>query len=241
MLNTYTCAVLLQCREEIQYTCAVLLQCREEIQYTCAVLLQCREEIQYTCAVLLQCREDILFDCIHGLLVVVISLIGFISVVWLKDQLGHGLGPNWLEEDRQEVNRVAMREAQERVDVLRRHLEEAGARALERQVVPDRVAVATELSQLCDKLNQECSKLAGILYAKFIVRLWEMWKREMEIMYDLNGSLLSCKALLLNARRKKYKRLQQWQSENGMEVRLFLFWNLLVYQLVNGHIGPITV
>lgn len=163
-------------------------------------------------------REDIIFDCIHGLLVVAVSLLGFISIVWLKDQLGHGLGPNWLEEDRQEVNRVVMREAQERVDRLRRHIEEAGARALERQVVPDRVAVAAELAKLHDKLFMESKKLANILHVKFTVKLRELWKREMEIMYDLHGSLVSCNAILLSARRKKYKRLQQWQSKNMVSI-----------------------
>lgn len=132
----------------------------------------------------------------------------------MKDQLGHGLGPNWLEEDRQEVNRVVMREAQERVDLLRRHLEDAGARALERHVVPDRVAVAAELSKLHKKLFIETNKLADILHVKFTGKLRELWKREMEIMYDLHGSLLSCNTILVNARKNKYRRLQQWQSTN---------------------------
>lgn len=166
-------------------------------------------------------REDIFFDCIHGLLVVVVSLLGFISMVWLKDQLGHGLGPNWLEEDRQEVNRVAMREAQERVQLLQRHLEEAGARALERQVVPDRVAVAAELSSLHDKLAVEFNKLANILHSKFTMKLRDLWKQEMEITHSLHGSLLSYTNILHKARRKKYRRLQQWQSNHTVSCTQF--------------------
>lgn len=175
--------------------------------------------------------EDIIFDCVHGLLVVVVSLLGFISIVWLKDQLGHGLGPNWLEEDRQEVNRVVMREAQERVDLLRRHIEEAGARALERHVVPDRVAVAAELSKLHDKFFIESNKLANILYVKFTVKLRELWKREMEIMYDLHGSILSCNAILLSARKKKYKRLQQWRSKNVVSLCCLIQQHKICYNL----------
>lgn len=156
-------------------------------------------------------RDNILLDCVHGLLVVLISLLGFISVVWLRDQLGHGVGPNWLEEDRREVNRVIMREAQERVDLLRRHLEEAGVRARERHVVPDRVAVAAELSKLHDLLANESNQLSIILYKKFIIKLNDMWKREMELIYDLHGSSLACNDILQSARKKKYKRLQQWE------------------------------
>lgn len=155
------------------------------------------------------CRENLLFDCLHGLVVVLLSLLGFISVVWLRDQLGHGLGPNWLEEDRQEVNRVVMREAQERVDLLRRHLEEAGARALQRHV-PDRVAVAAELSELHDMLTIQSNKLASLMDKKYIDKLRELWKREMEIMYDMHGSILSCKDILLQARKKKSKHLLHW-------------------------------
>lgn len=142
------------------------------------------------------------------------SLLGFISVVWLKDQLGHGVGPNWLEEDRREVNRVALREAQERVNLLRRHLEEAGARARERHIVPDRVAVAAELSKLHDLLNIESKTLTDLLNRKFRSKLKELWKREMEITYNLQGSPLSFHQFLQSARRKKYKKLQQLRSED---------------------------
>lgn len=139
---------------------------------------------------------------------VLVSLLAFISIVWLRDQLVHGLGPNWLEEDRREVNRAVMREAQERVDLLRRHLEEAGARARERHVVPDRVAAATELTKLQDLLNVESNKLSDILQKKFIITLKELWKREMEITYTVFGLPLIYKKLLKSARKKRYSNLQ---------------------------------
>lgn len=167
--------------------------------------------------VYIHCRENIFFDCAHGLLVVLVSLLGFIGIVWLKDQLGHGLGPNWLEEDRREVNRVVMREAQERVDLLRRHLEEAGARARERHVLPDRVAVAAELTKLLDLLNTESDLLTDHMHRKFIVALKESWRREMEIVYGLFGSSVMHNELLKSARNKKYSKLQ---SKN--QVNLFL-------------------
>ena len=156
------------------------------------------------------CRDDIFLDCLHGLLVVLVSLLGFISIVWLKDQLGHGVGPNWLEEDRREVNRVAMREAQERVDLLRHHLEEAGARARERQKVPDRVAVAAELTNLHDLMNVETKKLSDLHHKRIGTKLDELWKKEMEILYDLQPSVLKSQDLLISARKKWYKGHSEW-------------------------------
>lgn len=160
------------------------------------------------------CREDILFDCAHGLVIVLVSLLAFISIVWLRDQLVHGLGPNWLEEDRREVDRVVMREAQEHVDLLRRHLEEAGARARERHVVPDRVAVAAELTKLQDLLNNESNNLTSLLQKKVIVTLKQLWRRELEVTYTLYGLPPVYKKLLKSAIKKRYLNLQRLHQMN---------------------------
>ena len=134
-----------------------------------------------------------------------VSLLGFISIVWLKDQLGNGLGPNWFEEDRREVNRVVLQEAQERVDLLRRHLEDAGARARERHILPDRVAVTAELTKLQNSLSFESNKLTSQLYEKYIEKLNMLRKREVEITYHLYGQLTQQNIRLLkSARRKQY-------------------------------------
>lgn len=50
-------------------------------------------------------------DGVYGLLIVFVSLLGFICMVWLKDQLGNGGGPNWLARDQQEVDQLRQREA----------------------------------------------------------------------------------------------------------------------------------
>ncbi len=157
------------------------------------------------------CRDNIFLDCVYGLLVVLVSLLCFISIVWLKDQLGNGIGPNWLEEDRREVNRVEMREAQERVDLLRRHLEEAGTRARERRSVPDRVTVAAELSSLYDLMKMEIKKITA-LHA-IGIKLDELWKREIEISYDIRLSMVKNYDLLQSAREKRYRGLSDWKKK----------------------------
>lgn len=46
------------------------------------------------------------------------SLLGFISMVWLKDQLGNGGAPNWLARDQQEVDELRQREMHNVVSVV---------------------------------------------------------------------------------------------------------------------------
>lgn len=45
------------------------------------------------------CSENIASDCFHGCFVVACTLCAFISLVWLREQILHGGGPDWLEQD----------------------------------------------------------------------------------------------------------------------------------------------
>lgn len=38
-------------------------------------------------------------DILHGSVVVLCTLCAFIGLVWLREQILHGGGPDWLEED----------------------------------------------------------------------------------------------------------------------------------------------
>ena len=40
-------------------------------------------------------RENMFVDCIRGIFVVACSLCAFISIVWLREQVLHGGGPEW--------------------------------------------------------------------------------------------------------------------------------------------------
>lgn len=46
--------------------------------------------------------ENIASDCFHGCFVVTCTLCAFISLVWLREQILHGGGPDWLEQDVQQ-------------------------------------------------------------------------------------------------------------------------------------------
>lgn len=50
------------------------------------------------------CRENLASDCFHGCFVVTCTLCAFISLVWLREQILHGGGPDWLEQDNQRRN-----------------------------------------------------------------------------------------------------------------------------------------
>ena len=160
----------------------------------------------------LKCRENLFLDDIYGLVIVFVSLLGFISLVWLKDQLGNGRGPAWLENDQRAANRVRMREAQHRVNALRRHLDEAGERARVRQQAPDRVAAAKEVSEFQDKIYKELKALKKLQRPQFTEELERLRLREMEITFELGMSHWRYQFLLKEAREKRGRGLDKWRS-----------------------------
>jgi len=44
-------------------------------------------------------RENILSDCFQGSFIVTCTLCTFISLVWLREQILHGGGPDWLDQE----------------------------------------------------------------------------------------------------------------------------------------------
>jgi E3 ubiquitin-protein ligase MARCH6 len=47
--------------------------------------------------------ENIASDVFHGCFVVTCTLFAFIGLVWLREQILHGGGPDWLERDNNNV------------------------------------------------------------------------------------------------------------------------------------------
>lgn len=43
------------------------------------------------------CRENVVADIFNGCVVVMCTLCFFISLVWLREHIMHGGGPEWLE------------------------------------------------------------------------------------------------------------------------------------------------
>lgn len=162
-------------------------------------------------------RDNLIIDEVYGLIIVFVSLIGFISLVWLKDQLGNGGAPQWLANDHRAVNRLHIQEAQDRVNVLRQHLEAAGERARERQNAPERLAASQELLHLHELLHEQLKILEVIQHDKFVERLDQLRIREMELTYNLGMSQWRYQLLLKSAREKKSTGLEDWKGQKNSE------------------------
>lgn len=53
------------------------------------------------------CRDNVLSDCFQGCFIVTCTLCTFISLVWLREQIMHGGGPEWLDVDQQAAENLA--------------------------------------------------------------------------------------------------------------------------------------
>ena len=82
--------------------------------------------------------NNLILDNIYGLLVVFLSLVGFISLAWLREKLLHGGAPAWLARDQRALDQMRMRETHDSMDLLRIHLEQSSKRSRERAKEPDR-------------------------------------------------------------------------------------------------------
>lgn len=95
-------------------------------------------------------------DGIYGLVVVFVSLVGFISLVWLKDQLGNGGGPPWLANDpaQGEIDRQRPQEVQDRGEgVAEGMVEEEQGEANAPQDVTETMRLEMEMQENREQLD----------------------------------------------------------------------------------------
>ena len=167
--------------------------------------------------------QNLLLDGIYGLIIVFVTLLGFITLVWLKDQLMHGAGPTWLQRDNRAVNQLQAQEAQDDLDHLHRHLAYASERARERQQVPERVAAAVELNALHKLVSEQMNKIHKLHRERFLSKVDALHCREMELTYDLDLPHTQYIFLLKRARKKRYECRTEWysqQTKDYEEVRI---------------------
>ena len=163
------------------------------------------------------CRDNLATDGFYGLMIVLLSLVGFISVVWLQDQIRNGGGPQWLEQDRIEVHRMERREAEDELNNLQAHLDEVERRARARQRAPERVEAAREVSLLWAERDKYLEKLQVIQRQRFDRKLEDLRLRAMELSYDLGVGKKHYMMLLGSARRKYSKNLDTWRKEHNLD------------------------
>lgn len=163
------------------------------------------------------CRDNLATDGFYGLVIVLLSLVGFISVVWLQDQIRNGGGPQWLEQDRIEVHRMERRAAEDELNNLQAHLDEVERRARARQRAPERVEAAREVSLLWAERDKYLEKLQVIQRQRFDRKLEDLRLRAMELSYDLGVGQKHYMMLLGSARHKYSKNLDTWRKEHNLD------------------------
>lgn len=143
----------------------------------------------------------------YGIFIVLISLITFVSVVWLKDQLGHGIGRNWFDEDQQEANPVWEDGNLENAAQVHPH-----ERARQTQGTGNGADGVSGRSPLSIFLRSQVDLLGEIQTDSTKESLQELWRSEVDIMHRLDLDLLEYQDVLVSARRRLYNGLQEWRS-----------------------------
>ena len=133
----------------------------------------------------------------------VISLIAFVSVVWLKDQLGQGIGRNWFdqEQDHDHINEDGVepmdnQEEDEVADPDRNN--EQDERAQRVMPLSKHVLALYYLKSQVDMLSEEQWKLKNKMKQEIV-------RTELEMKHKMNTECLESNDLLMRSRTKAYE------------------------------------
>ena len=156
--------------------------------------------------------DNLASDGFYGLVIVLLALLGFISIVWLQDQIRNGGGPQWLEQDRIEVNRIERREAEDELNNLQAHLDENEELEAARQNSPERLEAAREVAELQEVRERYMKELQTVQAKRFDHKLKHLRTYEMELSYDLGVGVRHYTLLLRDARMKHGRNLDSWRE-----------------------------
>ena len=145
-------------------------------------------------------------------MIVLLSLLGFISVVWLQDQIRNGGGPQWLEQDRIDVHHMERREAEDELNNLQAQLDEAERRERARRSAPERVEAAREVTLLQTEREKCMKQLQVVQKLRFNRKLEDLRLREMELSYDLGVAQRHYMIMLRRTRNKYATHMNAWKA-----------------------------
>ena len=94
-----------------------------------------------------------MFDSLFGVFVVAMSLLGFISLVWLKDQLSSGETPNWLVVDRNTARLQQEEDRKRRIESRKEAVGTAASFSRSNQNSTERKALDRHLKYLESRLE----------------------------------------------------------------------------------------
>lgn len=107
----------------------------------------------FKCFFYLHFRDDLVFDSLFGLVIVVLSLLGFISLVWLKDQLSSEESPQWLLSDREFAKAHEEEEQKHRLELREEAARAAVSLSRSKQNSHDRQVLDSDLKHLEAQLD----------------------------------------------------------------------------------------
>ena len=166
----------------------------------------------HVCCIALCVRDNLASDGFYGLVIVLLSLLGFISVVWLQDQIRNGGGPQWLEQDRIEVHHMERREAEDELNNLQAQLDEVERRERAWQRSPERVEAAREVSLVQSERENYTKQLQVVQKSRFDRKLEDLRLRQMELSYDLRAGQRHYMIMLRRTRNKYGTHMNSWRA-----------------------------
>ncbi|CAI8010254.1 E3 ubiquitin-protein ligase MARCHF6 [Geodia barretti] len=174
--------------------------------------------------------ENLASDGFYGLVIVLLSLLGFISVVWLQDQIRNGGGPQWLEQDRiegerreavardghrhQQADRPDFDEEEEDDQEEEEEEEELAAEAVLLQLSPRRREAARAVEEIQEKRSRYMKQLQEVQSRRFDQKLEHLRVRELELSYDLGAGQRHFMMVLRGARMKQGRRNEGWRERH---------------------------
>ena len=168
------------------------------------------------CGCLFVFSDNLASDGFYGLVIVLLALLGFISVVWLQDQIRNGGGPQWLEQDRIEVNRIERRRAEDEMNNLQAHLDEAEELEVAFQNSPERLEAAREVTELQSVRERHMKELQTVQAKRFDRKLEHLRICEMELSYDLGVGVRHYMLILRDARIKHGRNMESWRESQRL-------------------------
>lgn len=120
------------------------------------------------------------------MVLVIITLVGFVGLVWLKDQVGGGKGPEWHENDQRLLQQARQRASRIRLQEMHEEMELSSESSTHRTTHPTRLMLNRQTADLKELIQTQVVILQQIMSKRFDTPLEEMQYREMELYHKLS-------------------------------------------------------
>ena len=148
-------------------------------------------------------RENWFIDCVYGIVLVIVTLVGFVGLVWLKDQVGGGKGPDWHENDQRLLQQARQQASRIRLQEMHDEMELSSEMSTHRTTHPTRLMLNRQNADLKELIQSQVLILQQIMSKRFDLPLEEMQYREMELYHKLGIPQRRFEQLIKQVRERK--------------------------------------